>query len=334
MSFYVNNQEPKEIFYNKKEVKAMYYNNKLVWQTDVSPEEIEENKKYAVKFTSGTSSTFSLTARGVGKGIYVSYPQAQLEYSVDGAIWNTLENDQETESSKEIYVRGSGGVSVGRRITVNNSVKCKISGNILNLLDYVKVKNNETITLGDYTFYNLFYYPKNIEDCGDLIMPSGVLPKYACYGMFEGHESTSSLRGLVIPPDLPATEVGEHCYERMFIYSNITTLPALPATTLGEYCYYYMFYDTPAGNTYIPALPAKKLPKHCYEYILSSTYLHKTKDSTWCNTYRIPTSGSGSYINGTQQDATYYHDFAISDDSYATAKLNTTYYTNKIVVSV
>lgn len=68
---------------------------------------------------------------------------------------------------------------------------------------------------------------------------------------------------LITAPELPATTLGQHCYDNMFSdCTNLTTPPALPATTLADYCYYFMFFNS--GVTTVPELPATTLTNYCY----------------------------------------------------------------------
>ena len=49
--------------------------------------------------------------------------------------------------------------------------------------------------------------------------------------------------GLIVPPELPATELANNCYNRMFAYcTSLSEFPELPALTLPTNCYFEMFY--------------------------------------------------------------------------------------------
>lgn len=80
-----------------------------------------------------------------------------------------------------------------------------------------------------------------------------------CFVMFAGCSSLESA------PTLPATDLGNNCYDSMF--KNCTSLvnaPELPATTLYQMCYYEMF----KGCTSLrrsPKLMASQLVNGCYD---------------------------------------------------------------------
>ncbi len=64
---------------------------------------------------------------------------------------------------------------------------------------------------------------------------------------------------------LPATRLGEGCYESMFEDCHaLKTAPELPATTLANSCYESMFEDC-YDLTTAPKLPATELVKDCYK---------------------------------------------------------------------
>lgn len=64
---------------------------------------------------------------------------------------------------------------------------------------------------------------------------------------------------------LPATTLGDDCYQRMFQdCENLTTAPDLPATRLTVACYLEMFYGC-SNLEHAPVLPATDLSDHCYE---------------------------------------------------------------------
>ena len=63
---------------------------------------------------------------------------------------------------------------------------------------------------------------------------------------------------------LPATELSDHCYYRMFNdCTKLQTAPKLPATTLADWCYANMFQGCTSLKE-CPELSATLLPSYCY----------------------------------------------------------------------
>ena len=72
---------------------------------------------------------------------------------------------------------------------------------------------------------------------------------------------------LTSAPQLPATELANSCYWRMFDGCTLlASPPELPATTLAYSCYYMMFRDC-TSLTKAPELPAQTLDMKCYKHI-------------------------------------------------------------------
>ena len=158
------------------------------------------------------------------------------------------------------------------------------------------------------------------------------------------------------PPSLPATTLAYRCYYRMFHGADITTAPALPATTLAISCYEEMFYGT--DITTAPLLPATSLTEGCYRNMFSSCYslttlptlpvttlvsacyygmfnncglikLSTTQTGEYQNTYRIPTSGTGTTVTDALTDM-----FINTGGTFTgTPTINTIYYTSNTIIS-
>lgn len=79
-------------------------------------------------------------------------------------------------------------------------------------------------------------------------------------GMFGGCTS------LTTAPNLPATVLGQRCYDEMFYgCTSLTNIPQkLPATTLANQCYRNMFRGCTSLTT-APELPATTLANYCYD---------------------------------------------------------------------
>lgn len=136
-----------------------------------------------------------------------------------------------------------------------------VGGNIMSLLFG---DNFRTATWYNNTnaFINFFYHSL-VVDAGNLYMADANNSTY--FGVFE--KMFQAATSLVTPPQLPATTLGEYCYNKMFMHcTSLTTLPSnlLPATTLVTNCYANMFNDCTYLTT-APALPATTLADYCYE---------------------------------------------------------------------
>lgn len=113
------------------------------------------------------------------------------------------------------------------RISFSYPAKVACTGDIRTLLDY---ENYETIQTSSAQFCSLF------KECTQL---------------------TSA-------PDLPATELGEYCYNSMFYgCTSLEKAPALPATTLKQSCYNEMFQGCISLKE-APVLQAKEMAPSAY----------------------------------------------------------------------
>ena len=105
----------------------------------------------------------------------------------------------------------------------------------------------------------------------------------------------TSCKSLVNAPDLPATTLAGHCYEKMFaLCSQLASAPDLPATTLAEGCYKEMFSNCTSLTT-APVLPAPTLVNYCY-------YLMFENCSNLNNVTCLATSISAFYSTGSWLD--------------------------------
>ena len=133
-----------------------------------------------------------------------------------------------------------------------------VGGNIMSLLFG---DNFRTATWYNNTnAFRDFFYQSRVVDASNLYLADANNSTY--HGVFEKMFQYSRL---VVPPQLPATSLGQYSYKYMF--KNCTALtkaPVLPATTLSMDCYYYMFNGCTALTT-APVLPATVLEEECYE---------------------------------------------------------------------
>ena len=252
--------------------------------------------------TFSSPSTFTL-----GVADNTKYWDGSLEYSTDAKTWNTWSGTSAISSSADgkLYMRGTGNTvitgstasaTIARWVLTGSDISC--SGNIETLLDYATVKNGEHPTMADSCFRNLFRDNTSVISAPEL--PATALIDNCYRSMFYG------CTALTIAPALPATVLSPSCYMYMFARcENLVTLPRLPATVLSPSCYMYMFY-------------------YCIKIKMSKSY-----DSTYKNSYRIPSSGTGT----TATDALTSM-FVTNNGAPFTGEpsINTTYYTSNTVV--
>ena len=264
---------------------------------------------------------------------FTSNSTATLEYSLDNSTYSSVTKGTAiTASNGVIYLRGTGNTAIGEYdeddeeieesyFNINcSSNDIKVSGNILNLLDYT---NNPT-SMNEYVFAWLFYKQTCISDCSDLILPE-FTSSHCYYFMFYGCTS------LISAPALPATILADYCYSGMFSGCiSLTSAPALPATTLADACYWDMFSNC-TSLTSIPVLPATTLASQCYWIMFqycTNIKLSTTKTGEYTNEYRIPSSGTGT----TASDALTNMFSSTGGTFKGTPSINTTYYTSNTIV--
>ena len=154
---------------------------------------------------------FSINTKGLCK-IW----KGKLFYSFNARAWK--EWGGEKISGKKIYFRGLNNTQIAGYnvynnymwvITSQNNSGVKCTGNIENLLDYKLVEKGIHPAMAGYCFTDMFNGCKN----------------------------------LIKGPDLPATNLSQYCYMRMFSRTGLIESPVLPAETLITYCYGDMFND-------------------------------------------------------------------------------------------
>ena len=186
-----------------------------------------------------------------------------LEYSLDGKSWNPY------TIRKAIYLLDGGELSFragetgnerfskgswdNYRFIISGSVSAK--GNIMSLLDRSCRKN----AVPANAFFYLFCDCTGLTEAPKL--PATELAEGCYTRMFEGCANISKA------PALPAVKLAERCYEGMFSHcTNLIEVPALPATELAERCYEKMFFCC-KSLTKAPELPATELVEGCYYYM-------------------------------------------------------------------
>lgn len=212
-----------------------------------------------------------------------------FEYSYNGVTWESWDlTPLPFGGPTKVYVRGyNNALSYSNTIyeyfSFSTDAFVYVSGIVESLLD----GDNEVLTLsarGDLR--QLFYqqtalrsaedlrfeaqnashtaYALMFRDCTNLIyapkkISATILSGTACCGyMFYGCTS------LLTAPELPATTVGDYCYQNMFQgCTSLVNAPKLNAASLPAYCCDHMFYKCTSLVT-APELPAEAVGESCY----------------------------------------------------------------------
>ena len=136
---------------------------------------------------------------------------------------------------------------------------------LTNVGDYIQFQNTKEQLSTSADTYIKFDMGGKITASGNIqsmLNYSKSCSPYCYYKLFYGCTS------LTKAPELPATNLAEHCYESMFEYcsDSLTSAPELPATTLAERCYSQMFAQCWELRS-APELPATALAEYCYYYM-------------------------------------------------------------------
>ena len=205
------------------------------WTTGATLDGKTTNIPY-VTFTAAGEQTFKMTTNG-------GYTISNLQYSVNGGTWNTVEKDKKVifgGTNGDLRLRGTnpdGTAKDGRQFSTINfldpNVNVACTGDIRTLLDYKAYKTVET---NNARFCGLFRFCEKLTSAPDL--PATELASDCYYEMF------AVCTSLTKAPELPATTLADYCYNNMFNEcSNLQESPTLPATTLASECYSFMFQD-------------------------------------------------------------------------------------------
>ena len=210
--------------------------------------------------------------RTAGNFKFISWQRGGAEiinrvyYTLDGGNnWTLLPNNENTptvQAGQKIMWKGNFTPNFG---TYNNSLNSfrsncdfDVEGNVMSLV-YSDSFQGKTSLAGTSRILNhLFHGAHNLKSAENMILPATTLGEYCYDGMFV------FCTGLTTPPQLPAMVLERGCYVDMFgVCTSLTTAPELPATTLAVYCYGYMFSGCKSLTT-APVLSNTTLAKECY----------------------------------------------------------------------
>ena len=192
--------------------------------------------------------------------------------------------------------------------------------------------NWNTYTIGTYiTLSNIWdkVYFRNTGETTKFSLSSSNY--YYFYNTAGSSVSASGDISYLINKNGTKTLSSSYTFSFLFYWFNLTTPPKIPFTTLSFNCFYYMFYNC-SNLEVLPELPAQTLANWCYYYMFyrcSKIKLSTTQTGEYQNTYRIPTTwtGTGWNVNSlAQMFGNTWWTFTWNPT------INTTYYTSNTVV--
>ena len=138
---------------------------------------------------------------------------SNIEYSIDGKIWNILEFGQTTtkiDRGMQFLLKGEYTYNSLRSISFLITKQCNLKGNCMALLgDRFAIINNTLEGRGG-AFYGLFINCTGIISVGENFLPATTLSPNCYNKMFAG------CTNLIKAPELPVTILAESCYNSMF----------------------------------------------------------------------------------------------------------------------
>ena len=188
-------------------------------------------------------------------------PTGDFQTSTDGGnTWSdyTLDTAIALNTGDEVYFRAKSDRTSAQ--SFDGYFYFEMTGKIEawhNVMSLYRTNDFATYnTVVSRAFTNLF------QNCTSLtkapVLPATTLGDYCYQYMFNGCTS------LTKAPELPATTLTQWCYHDMFRgCTSLTEAPVLPATTLATNCYGFMFNGC-TSLTEAPVLPATTLTEYCY----------------------------------------------------------------------
>ena len=212
-----------------------------------------DNNMNCVKITANEYSV--LTRFNVGDN------NPNLQYSINGVVWNDYTGQITIKKGSSILLRGDNpngfNTDTNKYTRIELLGDVSISGNVMGLVDNGTGRILAIPSNGCFT--SLFLESIGITSVSKNFLPATVLTP-TCYSyMFSG---CTNLRNA---PNLPATTLTNSGYSWMFNDCiSLKEAPELPATTLDQYCYNRMFRNC-ISLVKTPTLPATTLQTACYK---------------------------------------------------------------------
>lgn len=283
--------------------------------------EVEDLTKTPLTFEILTDGTITWQRKnvdvlaGVGINKTIRYSKNGGEFTeITASKANTITIN--VQAGDILVFKGDGNTSgfgaINWATGFEGTAQFNVKGNIMSIIDSSNFETNkELVSTSSYHFY-YFFYNSNIVNAKDLLLPATNLSQNCYERMFGGCAS------LLTAPQLPALEMKNGCYEFMFAScSSLSEPPALPATKLATYCYWGMFLSCSNLNN-APFLPAPRLVDHCYDSMFKNCakikYI-KCFFTDWNGAYKPTdawldgTYGSGTFVKHKDNNLTVYPDY-------------------------
>ena len=194
--------------------------------------------------------------------VYQQLHNKNLQFSYDDQNWEDWTGSKTIYAGEKLYVRGLDDYVLNDQISLGNKfftisqgyVECH--GNIMSLCNNSNIIKEMSLT----SIFKDAYYLKTAPDIiADEVESAG------CWWMFDGCSNLKSI------DKIDVKKVGSSGFSGMFKdCSSLVNIPSiLPATELADYCYSKMFYNC-QSLTQAPELPATELYDHCYDSMFSN----------------------------------------------------------------
>ena len=192
-----------------------------------------------------------------------------IEYSKDGGQnWTSITSSTGgtaiiVETGDVVLFRGDNQYYNRNAFTskISSSAKYNVSGNIMSLIDSTGFAT--ATTLNASAFHGIFSGNTALISAEELLLPATTLGDGCYEDMFNG------CKNLIKAPVLSASTVSPNGYSGMFAFcTSLITPPKINATTIGASGCSYMF-ESCTALTSTPDLPATTLAESCYQYMFS-----------------------------------------------------------------
>jgi len=188
---------------------------------------------------------------------------SNMEYSYDEKNWTTMTSAVNfgTDSATTVYIRGKNASGLNSQSFVfGTSAKVSLGGNCQALLDWDNLPT--AVPVNGFT---KAFCGATITAITNNILPATTLGNNCYESMFRNSNLS------VVPKTLlPATELADGCYDSMFMHcGGITTGPDLPAEVMKPSCYNNLFFNT--RLTTVPTMSATTLATYCFNAMLTAT---------------------------------------------------------------
>ena len=210
-----------------------------------------EQPKPYLCFTSTGDS--NVTMRQIGTPTDISNNKV-IQYKLNDGEWQTWDLlSVSLADGDKMYLKSDDTIPLSEGMMTYKQFE--IMGNIVASGNIMSLLNfSDTVT--NYGFYCLFA-SCSLTQAPEI--PATTLGESCYESMFSMCMSLTQA-----PTILPATTLATSCYKDMFSYCmSLTTTPELPATTLADFCYNNMFSS--CSITQAPVLPATTLVANCYD---------------------------------------------------------------------